>query len=211
MQITARIARFERRRPIILVFLCVVFAALFALDGFINWPNHDDKMVRRMQHSTSVDARYKKMLAHWPGWNHASMAERAHYDHIVHRLNFAGWHTVTDIENQRWIALAITVVAALGGAWWWRVNRKKIVADDSGVTMSNGQRITWNQIRRIDNRNWISQGIVDMECELPGGQTKTIRFDSMIYDDLGPLLNAIAEKCPQAEMINPPDFESQPI
>lgn len=115
MQFTARIARFERRRPMILVFLCVVFAALFAWDGFINWPGHDDHLMHRMQHSTSVDVRYKKLLDHWPGWNHATMTERAHYDHIVHLLHFSGWHTVTDIENQRWIALGISILAAFGG------------------------------------------------------------------------------------------------
>ena len=211
MQFTARIARFERRRPMILVFLCLIFAALFAWDWFVNWPGHDDRMVHRMQHSTSVDARYKKMLATWPGWNHATMAERAHYDHIVHLLNFSGWHTVTDIENQRWIALGIGVVAAFGGLWWWRVSRRKIVADDSGVTFSSGQRITWSQIKRIDNRNWISQGIVDIDYESSSGNIKTARFDSLIFDDLGPLLNSVAEHSPHAEMINPPDFESQPI
>jgi hypothetical protein len=211
MQITARLTRFERRRPMILVTLCVIFAALFALDGFLNWPNHDDHMVHRMQRSTSVDTKYKKMLDYWPGWNHATMAQRHHFDHIVHLLNFSGWHTVTDIENQRWIALFILLLAAGGGVWWWSVNKRKIVVDDAAVTMSRGERITWSQIKRIDNRRWISHGIVDIEFEHRPGEIKSARFDSMLFDDLGPLLNAIAEKCPHAEMLNPPDFESQPV
>ncbi len=211
MQISARLTSFERRRPMILVFLCVIFAILFALDGFWNWPNHDDHMVRRMQHSTSVDARYKKMLANWPGWNHATMPQRHRFDHIVHLLNFSGWHTVTDIENQRWITLFISLLAVAGGVWWWLVNQRKLTVDDKAITMSRGERILWNQIKRIDNRKWISHGLVEIQYETPSGEMKLARFDSILYDDLGPLLNVVAEKCSHAEMLNPPDFESQPV
>ncbi len=211
MQMTARLTRFERRRPMILVFLCVVFAVLFALDGFWNWPNHDDHMVHRMQHSTSVDVRYRKMLQHWPGWNHATMAQRHYFDHIVHILNFPGWHTVTDIENQRWIAIAISLLAVVGGIWWWKVNQKTITVDDTAITLVRGTRIEWSQIKQIDNRKWISHGVVEVQYKTPSGETKSVRFDSLLYDDVGPLMNAVAEKCPHAEMVNPPDFKSQVI
>lgn len=194
----------------ILVVLCLIFSALFFLDGFINWPGHDDSMVHRMLHSNSVDTHYKVLLGGWPGWNHATMAQRHRFDHIVHMINFSGWHTVTDIENQRWIALFIGLLAVAGGVWWWRVHNRRISVDETGLTLDRQKLVTWSQIKRIDNRQWISQGIVDIEYQLADGRLQSYRFDSMTYDELGPLLNVVGEKSSGAEMLNPPDFLTQP-
>ena len=208
MQMIAQPALWERRRPLVLAFLCFVFAAWFAWYGWYGWPNHDDKAVKRMLVSHRVTGKDKAMARSWPGWRHATNAERLKLDHLVRINNITGWHTVTDIHNQRWIVLGIGLVAVGGLIWFWRVKFKRIIADDQGLHLPNGSVVTYSAMKVIDNRRWPGAGLVTIEYGDAAGHVHHAILDAVVYENLPPLLNEFIARATAAEVINPPETPS---
>ncbi len=208
MQMIAQPALWERRRPLVLAFLCFVFAAWFAWYGWYGWPNHDDKAVKRMLVSHRVTGKDKAMARSWPGWRHATNAERLKLDHLVRINNITGWHTVTDIHNQRWIVLGIGLVAVGGLIWFWRVKFKRIIADDQGLHLPNGSVVTYSAMKVIDNRRWPGAGLVTIEYGDAAGHVHHAILDAVIYENLPPLLNEVIARATAAEVVNPPEAPS---
>ncbi len=205
MQMIAQPALWERRRPLVLAFLCFVFAAWFAWDGWYGWPNHDDKAVKQMLLSHRVTGKDKAIARSWPGWRHATEAQRLRFDHLVHINNITGWHTVTDIHNQRWIVLAIGLVAVGGLVWFVRVKSKRIVADDQGLHLPNGSLVAYSAMKVIDNRRWPGAGLVTVEYADAGGHSHHAVLDAVIYENLPALLNEVIARATSAQVVNPPE------
>jgi hypothetical protein len=204
MQIISQPAAWERRRPLVLAFLCFVFAAWFAWDGWYGWPDHDDTVVQQMLLSHRVTGKDKLIARAWPGWRHATNAQRLKFDHLVHINNIPGWHTVTDIHNQRWIVLGLGLVAVAGLVWFLWVRFKRIMADDQGLWLSNGRMVPYNAIKMIDNRRWPKAGLVILEYVNAAGRVQHAVLDAVIYENLPPLLNEVIARATAAEVINPP-------
>jgi hypothetical protein len=203
MKMISQPALWERRRPLVLAFLCVVFAAWFAWDGWYGWPNHDDKAVKRMLASHRVTGKDKAMARSWPGWRHATNAERLKLDHLVRINNITGWHTVTDIHNQRWIVLGISLVALGGLIWYFRVRSKHIVADDNGLQLPDGRVIAYSAMKLIDNRRWPGSGLVTVEYTDAAGLAHHAVLDAVVYENLPPLLNEVIARAKNADVVNP--------
>ena len=203
MAVVATISSWEKRRPLILAILVLAAAAWLASDGWINWPKQDNAIVRKMLQSHDISARGKRLLHTWPGWQKAAAAQRLQFDRFVHRSNFAGWHSVTDIKNQRWIFL-VTVVLGLGSLiWFFRVRGRQITAAEGGLILADRTEIHWNNITAIDNRKWASHGIVTITYKSAEHQMKQTKMDGVIYENLGPLLNEMAARATEAKMIPP--------
>jgi hypothetical protein len=190
---------------LVLAFLCCVFAAWFAWDGWYGWPNHDDRAVKRMLVSHRVTGKDKAIARSWPGWRHATNAQRLRFDHLVRINNITGWHTVTDIYNQRWIVLGILLVAVGGLIWYQRVKSKRIIADDQGLHLSNGSLVAYSAIKMIDNRRWPGAGLVNIEYGDAAGHLHHAILDAVIFENLPPLLNEVMARATAAEVVNPPE------
>ncbi len=203
MAVVATISSWEKKRPLILAVLILAAAAWLASDGWVNWPNQDDAIVQKMLLSHDVSARGKRLLHTWPGWQKASTAQRLKFDQFVHRSNFSGWHSVTDIKNQRWIFLVTAVLGLASLIWFTRVRSRKITAAEDGLTLSNRAVILWNTITAIDNRKWTSHGIVTITYKTGGDEVRQAKMDGVIYENLGPLLNEVAARATDAKMIPP--------
>ncbi len=203
MQITAQLAPWERRRPLVLISLCTLFAIWFAWDGWYGWPNHDDAAVKQMLVSHRVTGADKAVARRWPGWRHANEGERLKMDHLVHVNNISGWHSVTDIQNQRWIVLALILVAVVGLMWFLRVKSRHIVADEKGLHLPGGHYVAFTEVTRIDNRRWPDAGLVTIESvDSKGGRHHAV-LDGVVYENLPPLLNEVITRAIAAEVINP--------
>jgi hypothetical protein len=203
MQIIARPAAWERRRPLVLAFLCLLFAAWFAWDGWYGWPDHDDKAVKQMLISQRVTGKDKAIARSWPGWRHATPAQRLKFDHLVHINNITGWHTVTDIQNQRWIVLGLALVGVAGLLWFLRVRTRRIIADEQSLHLPDGRVVAYAAITSVDNRRWPGAGLVRLQYT-HAGQTHHATLDAVIYENLPPLLNEVIARATAAEVINPP-------
>ena len=203
MAIVATLSSWEKRRPIIFSLLLLAGAVWFAYDGWVNWPQQDNQIVQKMLRSRDVSPHGKALLRLWPGWQQATLAERLKYDRFVHHANFSGWHSVTDIKNQRWIVLVLAVCGLASVVWFLKVRGKIITADESGLAIPGQHKIAWSQITTIDNRKWSSHGIVVLTYVVAGAQARKVKLDGVIYENLGPLLNEVAARAVQAQMLPP--------
>ena len=125
------------------------------------------------------------------------------FDKLAYKYHFSQYHTVTDIYNQRWIVLGVGIVALLGLFWYQRVRNRKIQADETGLILANGQVIPWPKIKVIDNVRWHSKGFVRITYTSPENQEKNAVLDGTLYENLSAVLELMAERADQAQMISP--------
>ena len=180
-----------------------------------------------------VGEQVRKIALTWPGWHQAttrqlmgskdlippgkpiSPADKAivraldgrhdfiGFDKLAYENHFPEYHSITDIYNQRWIVLGVGIVALLGLFWYWRVRNLKIQADETGLILANGQAISWPQVKVIDNVRWHSKGFVRITYTGPENQEKNAILDGTLYENLSAVLELMAERAVQAQMISP--------
>ena len=212
MNVQVKRSEWERRRPLVLMLLCVLFGAWFAWDGWQGWPKADDAVVKKMLTSRHVTSAEKAILKTWKGWQNETKSQRKSFDHLVHDAQFSGWHSVTDISNQRRIVIILVVLTCVGGLWFYRINRLKLKADDNGLTLANGRFIAWDRITEIDNRQWSTRGTVTITFNNADGILEKVNFDGWMWQDLPRILEQIDLHATNAKAITPPDTKpaSQP-
>ena len=203
MTIVAPVNKWQYRRLLLIFVVLLGAAGWFTYDGWLGWPRSDDRRVKHMEHSRYVTARQQTVLARWPGWQAATAAQRLKMDRLVHAANFTGWHSVTDIHNQRWIAAALGIVSVVVLLWCGVERRRRITVDDAGLRLSGGCVIAFDDIVRIDNRRWSRDGLV-MLAYRRGGKMRQAKLDGVVFDNLGVLLNAVAARAVKAEITPPP-------
>ena len=204
MSISVRASSWERRRPIILVMACLIFAAWFAYDGWINYPGEDDGIVADMLNSDTVTVADKATLKQWPGWYKATSQQREDYTQLIRdKDNWSDWHSSTDIMVQRYIVgiLLLGGVAAL--IWYIRVARQIMTADEKGLKILSGQIIAWDAITGIDNRRWTSDELVILEYQDPAEGKKKLVLDATLFDGLPALLTEVANRAVKAQILHP--------
>ena len=199
MPIIAPIHSWQYRRLLVLFVALVVAGLWFAYDGWLGWPGSDNALVWHMEHSRYVTAHEQTTLERWPGWYGATPGQRLQMDRLVETANFSGWHSSTDIQNQRWIVAALAVLAAGALIWFLTERRRSIVADDSYLRISQRRRIALPDIVRIDNRRWNRDGIVVISYR-QGTTLRHVKLDGMAFDNLSELLDVVAAHASQAEI-----------
>ena len=125
------------------------------------------------------------------------------FDKLAYENHFPEYHSITDIYNQRWIVLGVGIVALLGLFWYSRVRNLQIQADETGLTLANGQVIPWQKIKVIDNVRWHSKGYVRITYTGPDNQDQNKVLDGTLYENLPAVLELMAERANQAQMITP--------
>ena len=168
MALVASASKDLRNRYLIVVAMCVVFAVWFAYDGFKAWPENNDAAVRKMlqmaSEHTGVTPEDVPVLMAWPGWAKASAEEREQVNRInaVRSLN-VGWHSAFNVTFQQWTAGGLGVATLALLASFRKVQQRRAVADEEGLSPEAGVKIPWDAITKIDNGRWKKKGIVDLE------------------------------------------------
>jgi|GEM_PF-329274 len=85
-----------------------------------------------------------------------------------------------------WLVMTYFVVSSL------RLRTKKIIADDEGLTLSNGQKIPYKNIRQIDKRLFKKKGRYTIEYD-EDGRKKQMTLTEFKWDGLGLLLDEIVK------------------
>ncbi len=67
---------------------------------------------------------------------------------------------------------------------------KKIVADDSGLTVNSSATIPYANLKKIDKSKFKSKGVLMIDYE-SGGVAKQLKLSDRTYDNLGLLLDEI--------------------
>jgi len=95
--------------------------------------------------------------------------------------------------NRLWAPIFCGIVMVVFVIFAIRLKSKKIVTDNEGLILSNGQKITFNDIRQIDKRFFDQKGYFSIEYG-PTGSTKEIKFDDRTWDGLRSLLDEIVKQ-----------------
>jgi len=74
-----------------------------------------------------------------------------------------------------------------------RLKAKKIIADENGLTFSNGKTISYAGMKKIDKTPLEKKGYFSIEYE-QGQATKTLKLTDRQYDNLGLLLDEIIRR-----------------
>ena len=86
------------------------------------------------------------------------------------------------------LAIAIfSLVTSLG------ITKKKIVADDNGLVLSDGNSIPYQSIKKIDKRQLEKEGHFTIEYEQDSA-IKNLKLSDRKYDNLGLLLDEIVRQ-----------------
>jgi len=204
MSISIRASSWERRRPLILTILCVVFAAWFAYDGWLNYPGEDDGIVAQMMNSDTVTPADKATLKEWPGWYNSTPQQREDYTTLIRdKNNESDWHSATDILVQRWIVVFLAAAALCAFVWYLRVAKRTMTADEKGLTLVDGRIIGWESITRIDNRRWTSDELVILEYEDHAGAKQNLVLDAALFESMPVFLTEVANRAVKAQIIHP--------
>ena len=76
---------------------------------------------------------------------------------------------------------SVSAVLALGAAFvLLRTLRRRIVADDEGLSMQDGLRVEFRSLDRLDKRKWQSKGLAYAWYD-DNGKSRKIRIDGLTY------------------------------
>ncbi len=195
-------------KNLIIVLMCLVFAGLFAYDGFYGWPKNDDAIIQYLNNQAILGKiddlpEYRN----WKGWWAETPEARAKMDEIIDgkktTINVEGWKQVFNIKLQWWIASGLILV--LAGAIWRFLSqfRLRVSATDAAVSPKQGLNIPWDKITKVDNTEWRSYGIVTITYTDADGGNATADFDDYKTqrEPLLKILDALGEKAVNAEFI----------
>ncbi len=113
-----------------------------------------------------------------------------------------GTANVTLQLNRIWIPLGCVVAAAYFGLSSLRCRSKQVVADAQGLLLANGARIAYEDILKIDKREFQQKGRFAVTHEGERGSEQVLTLSDRDYDGLGLLLDELVKQtgaAPQSE------------
>ncbi len=204
----ARASNTVRNKNLLIVAMCIVFAAWFGYDGFVGWPQRNDRLVQQMldesQHpdTSKIKPEYLDPIKSWPGFARSDIPQRQHMADIAKDQGRSEFKTDTDILVQKLIVLGLSL-ASIGAIWWFiHCQKRRAIAEQNTVSPSPGITIPWEKITIVDNSRWKKTGIVDITYTTDAGPQKA-KFDDYELDrePLLLILDQLAEKAVNAEFL----------
>ncbi len=166
-------------------------------DGLYTKPN---EMVRAIEYKKLVEQRDSGEITE------AQRAER--WNELVEEKKWdrAKPKGIKEVQNDiyfQWFVFAVGLILGIFFLLkYLRLLRSWIQADESGVTTSWGESLTFDKIEKIDKRKWEKKGIARVSYAGDNGNSKTMIFDDFKYDrsPMGQILE-LAERDLKDEMI----------
>ncbi len=196
-----------RNKNLLIVAMCIIFASWFGYDGWIGWPQRNDRLVQQMLDESKTSTSRIKLddlptLEAWPTFSRATAPERQHMADVAKANGRAEFKTDTDILVQKLIVLGLSL-ASIAALWWFfHCQKRRAIAEKDSVSPSPGITIPWQNITVVDNTRWKKTGIVDITYTTPEGPKKA-KFDDYELDrePLLLILDQLAEKAVNADFI----------
>lgn len=99
----------------------------------------------------------------------------------------------TDLLFNRYVPIPMAAVAAYGFIMAAIIPRRRVVADEKGLTLANGSSIAYQSIRAIDKGRFEKDGVLEIHCEINGAK-KLIKLSDRKFDNLGLLLDELVRQ-----------------
>lgn len=214
MPLVARASKYFCGKNLLLLLMCVGAMGWFAYDGWIGWPQRNDKIVQYVKDVMIPDGRVPASmgldLAGWEGWDKSSVEERNRMTDVIKvaatKGDIEGWKSPTDINTQQYIVYGLILVV-LWAAWRFiKFARARAIADETTLSPAPGIVIPWEKITVVDNTRWKS-GLVKITWTDDKNESHEAVFDDYELDreKLLPILDMLAEKATKAEFKNAPE------
>jgi hypothetical protein len=181
MAVEARVNPTWATKWIIMAVFLLGYGAMCIYDGSVAYPNHNKRVQKIREYKTET------VEGATSAWNWKSdQAKRDWADYAKSQ----GWSdedpgapkSEQDLFTQ-WVQLAI--VGPLGIAALAMVlvtSRRKLVADEQGVTGATGPRVPYSAIVSIDKARWDSKGIAILHWT-DGPRSGKLKIDDWVYRD----------------------------
>lgn len=212
--LVARASSTVRNKNLIILGMCLLFLCWFAYDGWVRYPDQNDRLVNVLKDSPLLVSTDRPFVESWKGWTSEPLENRQKMDAIVRsykaQIDLSNWKEVFDVNIQRWIVLGLILANAGALCWLIHCQRRRAIADDKTVSPTPGVAIPWDKITRVDNTRWKSTGIVEITYLDNAGQSHRAKFDDYELDReaLLPILDQLGEKAVNAEFIPKEDLEA---
>jgi hypothetical protein len=83
--------------------------------------------------------------------------------------------------NEQWICAGVCVILSLVAAFFLlRTIRRRIVADETGITSQDGKRVAYADLKTLDLRKWDNKGLAFADYDGPSGKGR-LRIDGLTY------------------------------
>lgn len=152
----AKVNREWAVRLIVIGLLFIGFGGWFVYDGLVAWPAQVQKYKLVYDIPEGGD---QTQAREYPDWK--KQLEDAGHDPDINPKDLA-YHSDLDITMQ-FIYAGICLPIGLLSIFWLFINsRRKLFADDNGVTFGS-RRLEYDQITGIDKTRWDSKGIAVLE------------------------------------------------
>jgi hypothetical protein len=205
----ARASNTVRNKNLLIIAMCVLCAVWFAYDGFIGWPQRNDRLVTSMiEESKTPTSRIKTedlpTIEAWPTWAQADTTQHQLMADVAKRNGRDEFKSETDILVQKLIVLGLALASAASIWWFQHCQARRAIAEAATVSPSPGVIIPWTSITIVDNTRWKKTGIVDITYqEAPGGRPAKAKFDDYELDrePLLLILDQLAERAVNAEFL----------
>ena len=206
--LTARASNTVRNKNIILFLMCASFTVWFAYDGMIGWPERNDRIVKQMKGlvaERTLDPKYLPALENWPTWDNATSAQKSEMSHVVKQAGsrVERWEEETSVRNQLIITWALAAVSMGALCWLIMCQRRRVTADEHGLSPSPGLLIPWDRIKVVDNTLWNKKGYVHITYEGSTGAERKVTLDDYIVERLPliEILKVIDARATRAEFL----------
>lgn len=88
--------------------------------------------------------------------------------------------TKREIDEQ-WICAGVCVILSVVAAFFLlRTIRRRIVADETGITSQDGKRVPYTELKTLDLRKWDNKGLAFADYEGASGKGR-LRIDGLTY------------------------------
>lgn len=88
----------------------------------------------------------------------------------------------------------LTAAAVLLSVYLLIISKKKIIADETQLILSNGSKISYDSIEKIDKTNFGSKGYFVITYKNPSGNEAGLKISSRKYDNLSAVLDELVAK-----------------
>lgn len=119
---------------------------------------------------------------------------RLHQEFIKEHTRPDGTADITLEVNRTWgpLACALGVAYLVVSGLRWR--SKQVAADEQGLVLANGARVGYDQVLKIDKRQFAQKGRFSVVYEGSGGSEQELTLSERDYDGLGLLLDELVKQ-----------------
>ena len=160
--IVAHAGRYYRNARYIMVVALFIFAGWFAYDGYVVWPQRNNKI-------DQVNAAYDNAITD---------ADKAKFGQMQQQLGAK--KTDTDIGLQKKLAFGLPIAAIAYLVYVLRKSRGEIRLEDETLYVPGHPPIPLNAFRSMDNASWDKKGVATAAYDVDG-KTGTITLDDFVY------------------------------